>query len=73
MIQSNQKSSQQKGFFAAPGLRRKALRTTGRKSFASPAHTSPLQKFPMPLPRTGPPSFFPLSDEAILLTGEINY
>ncbi|QHS57487.1 hypothetical protein GWR56_18760 [Mucilaginibacter sp. 14171R-50] len=73
MIQSNQKSSQQKGFFAAHGHYLQSMQNHGLQNLASTsfAHSHALQaSIAMPLPRSRPPSFCPLSPEAALLTTE---
>jgi hypothetical protein len=71
LIQSNQKSSRQKGFFAAPAFAPQTRQNHGLESFAPLRSLIALAsaKFPMPLPRTRPPLFCPLSPEAVLPTG----
>jgi hypothetical protein len=68
----NKKSSRQKGFFAAPGLCLQTGQNHGLESFAPLRSLLPyaLAKFPMPLPCTRPPSFCPLSPEAVFADGE---
>jgi hypothetical protein len=71
LIQSNQKSSRQKGFFAARAFAPQTGQNHGLESFALLAFaslSSASAKFPMPLPRTRTPSFCPLSPEAVLPT-----
>ncbi|WP_299466953.1 hypothetical protein [Mucilaginibacter sp.] len=73
MIQSNQKSSRQKGFSAVQAFALQTGQNHGLESFA-PLRSLVARasaKFPMPLPRTRPPSFCPLSPEAVLPTGTI--
>jgi hypothetical protein len=70
LIQSNQKSSRQKCFSAALGLALQTGQNHGLESFALLAFalTLSFSKIPMPLPRTRPPLFCPLSPEAVLPT-----
>jgi len=72
LIKSNQKSSQQKCFFATHSLY-PANQTEPRAAIICPASLpqSPASaKLAMPLPSHGPPLFCPLSAEAYLLTEE---
>jgi hypothetical protein len=54
LIQSNQKSSRQKGFFAAQGFALQTGQNHGLESFAPLAFALALAsaKFPMPLPHS---------------------
>jgi hypothetical protein len=69
-MKSNQKSSQQRGFFAAQAFALQIDQNHGLQLFA-PNFRSPtlLQNLLCPCSRTVPPLFCPLSPEAYLLTG----
>ncbi|MGF7041800.1 hypothetical protein M2273_005068 [Mucilaginibacter lappiensis] len=72
LIQSNQKSSQQRGFFTLVALPCKAVRTTGCKKLLHFVRSFPSlrQIFAMPLQPHEATMFCLLSSEAYLLTGE---
>jgi len=62
------KSSQQKGFFAARAFALQNGQNRGWDYFAL-AHIAPTAKTPYALQPHRPPSFWPFSPEAALLTG----
>jgi hypothetical protein len=67
LIQSNQKSSQQKCFFAAPAFTPQNGQNLGWDYFA-PVHSAPTTKTPYALPLHNPALFCPFSPKAVLLT-----
>jgi len=50
----------------------KSGKTTGRNIFARSRMPALMQKVAMPLPRSGPPSFYLISPEAVRLTFVLN-
>ncbi|MBB5396144.1 hypothetical protein [Mucilaginibacter sp. AK015] len=72
MIQSNQKSSQQKGFFAAQGFTPQIVQNHGLETFAPrfAAQASRFSKISYALATLKATMFCPLSAEAVLLTGQ---
>src|SRR6218665_594373 len=68
--QSNQKSSQQKGFFAARGYCPAKRAELGLELLPRRAYPPTYNKFKCPPLRSWPSSFCPLSAEAVLLTGK---
>jgi hypothetical protein len=72
LIQSNQKSSQQKGFFAAPAFAPQIGQNHGLESFALCARSLPrFCKISYALAAHRPPLFCPLSPEAVLPDTEL--
>jgi hypothetical protein len=68
-MKSNQKSSQQKCFFALRASALQNAQNLGWNYFAPATLAHYRQKLPMPRSRTIPALFCPFSPEAVLLTG----